>query len=101
VESRIREKFEHPAMQYERIFLMLRPNGVFFHCNVFKNALNLHIPLFCKDVIDGVDEWFAANKADPCVQKNLAHLAQFHPNGLLRIFPAYQPWAELFLPRLF
>jgi len=80
-------KFEHPAMQYERIFFTLRPNGMFFHCNVFKNALNLDITLFCKDVIDSVDEWFAAKKADPCVQKNLANLVQFHPNGLLPYLP--------------
>jgi hypothetical protein len=67
-------KFEHPAMKYERIFFTLRPNGQFFHCNVFKNALNLDIPFFCKD---GVDEWFAAKKADPSVKKNLARLVQF------------------------
>jgi hypothetical protein len=80
-------KFEHPAMHYERIFFTLRPNGQFFHRNVFKNALNLDIPFFCKDVVDGVDEWFAAKKADPYVQKNLAHLVQFYPKGLQPYLP--------------
>jgi hypothetical protein len=76
-------KFEHPALQYERIFFTLRPGGTFFHVNVFQNALNLDLVFFCKDVIDSVDEWFAQKQADPNVQTNLAHLVQFHPNGLL------------------
>jgi len=38
--------------------------------------------MFCKDVIDGVEEWFALKKTDKNVQRNLANLVQFHPNGL-------------------
>jgi len=75
-------RFKHPAMQYQRIFFTLRPGGNVFHCNVFNNALNLDIPMFCKDVIDGVEEWFALKKTDKNVQRNLANLVQFHPNGL-------------------
>jgi hypothetical protein len=81
-------KFEHPAMQYERIFFTLRPGGMFFHCNVFNNALNLGIPMFYKDVIDGVEAWFALKETDENVQKNLANLVQFHPNGLSPYLPS-------------
>jgi hypothetical protein len=80
-------KFEHPAMQYERIFFTLRPGGMFFHCNVFNNALNLDIPMFCKDMIDGVEAWLALKKTDENVQRNLANLVQFHPNGLSPYLP--------------
>jgi len=76
-------KFLHPAMHYQRIFFTLRPNGMFFHKNIWRGALNLDLPWFCKDVIESVEEWFAQKKTDPIVQKNLANLVQFHPNGLL------------------
>jgi hypothetical protein len=80
-------KFDHPAMEYERIFFTLRPGGMFFHCNVFNNALNLDIAIFCKDVIDGAEAWFALKKTDENVQRNLANLVQFHPNGLSPYLP--------------
>lgn len=56
-------------MQYEHIFFTLRPGGMFFHCNVFNNGLNLDIPMFCKDVIDGVEAWFALKETGENVQK--------------------------------
>lgn len=75
-------KFEHPASKYERIFFTLRPGGMFFHCNVFSNQLNLDIPMFCKDVVDGADAWFAAKQTDPYVQQNLANLIRYYPDGM-------------------
>ena len=75
-------RFEHPAIKYDRIFFTLRPNGTFYHCNVFNNALNLDIPFFCKDMVDGVERWYAAKQNDPIVQKNYANLVRFYPNGL-------------------
>jgi hypothetical protein len=39
--------------------------------------------MFCKDVIDGVEKWFAVKGTDENVQRNLPNLVQFHPNGLL------------------
>jgi len=80
-------RFEHPAMQYSRIFFTLRPGGVFFHMNIFKDALNLDLPFFCKDVIESVDEWFDHKRDDQQVQANLSHLVQFHPNGMLPYLP--------------
>jgi len=80
-------KFEHPTMKYERIFFTLRPNGSFFHGNVLNKALNLDIRFFCKDVVQSVEAWYAAKANDPCVQKNLANLVRFHPNGLAEYLP--------------
>jgi len=60
---------------------------MFFHCNVFNNALNLDIPMFCEDMIDGVEAWFALKKTDENVQRNLANLVQLHPNGLSPYLP--------------
>ena len=75
-------KFEHPALTYDRIFFTLRPNGSFFHCNVFNNELKLDIPFFCKDMVEGVDGWYLTKKNDPTVQKNYAKLVHFYPDGL-------------------
>jgi hypothetical protein len=44
-------------------------------------------PMFCKDMIDGVEAWFALKKTDENVQRNLANLVQFHPNGLSPYLP--------------
>jgi len=83
-------RFQHPGMEYERVFFTLRPGGMFFHKNDLpandgsgKVALNLDLVWFCKDVVEAAEAWFAQKKTDRMVQQNLIRLVQFHPNGLL------------------
>ena len=80
-------RFRHRGMKFERVFFTLRPGGLFFHKNVLgsggNTAFNLDLFWFCKDVVEAAEAWFAQKKTDPQVQKNLALLVQFHPNGVL------------------
>jgi len=80
-------KFEHPAMKYNRIFFTLRPDGMFFHCNVLNNALNLDIPLFCKDMVDGVENWYATKQNDPDRAKELRQLGALLPEWFTGLSP--------------
>lgn len=81
-------QFRHPAMKYERIFFTLRhkKGGFFAHKNLHGKAYNLDLVWFCKDVIESVDAWYSSKETDPTVKKNISHLVQFYPNGLLDFF---------------
>lgn len=75
-------KLEHPAMQYQRIFFTLRSKtGFFAHNNVFNDCLNLDLVLFCKDVVDSVEEWRAQTRDNENVGKNLRRFVRYYPNG--------------------
>lgn len=73
----------HPDCQYARILFTI-PNaaGNVFHRNIIDDALNLDVVTFCRNMIDAVSRWYAANQNDPNVQRNLPRLVQYHAQGL-------------------
>jgi len=60
-------------------------SGFFADKNVFDGVLNLNLVMFCRNVIDSVNEWFAQKRTDPNVAKNLPLLAQYHQHGFQNI----------------
>jgi hypothetical protein len=86
-------RFSHHKLQYDRIFFTLRSaTGFFAHMNIHKQALNLDLVMFCNDVIDSVEAWYAQHRDDRHVQGNLSHLVQYYPNGLLDVFKSTCGW---------
>jgi hypothetical protein len=59
--------------------------------NEHQDALNLDLIMFCHDVITSVEAWYEQNKNKRNVKKNLHHLVQFYPLGMLDFLsmPAY------------
>jgi hypothetical protein len=85
-------KFKHDKMKYKQVFFTLRlKNGFWTHMNEHQDALNLDLCIFCQDVIDSVEVWYEQNKDNRTVKKNLRHLVQFYPLGMLDFLnmPAY------------
>jgi hypothetical protein len=56
--------------------------GATLHLNVMDDALNLDAKRFCRDVLQAVSRWYAANENEPVVQANIGRLFRFYPNGL-------------------
>jgi hypothetical protein len=73
----------HPNLQFSRVFFTLPvPNNIVLHNNVINDALNLDAVTFCRDMIDAVTAWFAANASSPNVVANFPRLMRHYPNGL-------------------
>ncbi len=77
---------EPNGMQYDRIVFMVAGG---MHCCVSANngglaesALQLNAALFCMDVIESAQAWYAARKDDVVVARNFSRLLQFRPMGL-------------------
>jgi hypothetical protein len=76
-------RFGQGNMQYSRIlFTWPNPQQNIFHQNIVNDALNLDADTFCRDMLQAVTQWYAANHNDPNVQANLPRLLQFYPQGL-------------------
>ena len=73
----------HPNMQYARVLFTV-PNVArnVFHCNILNDALNLDATVFCRDMIQAVNQWYAAKQDEPSVVANMPRLIQFYPQGL-------------------
>src|SRR6266404_5355686 len=70
----------HPNMQYSRIlFTLPEPQGNRVHNCIVNDALNLDAIQFCRDVVDSVRVWFAANQNGKNVVVNLPNLVQYRP----------------------
>jgi hypothetical protein len=76
-------KFGHPRLPYVRVLFTL-PNAreIVLHNGILNDALNLHAPIFCQDMIDSVRSWCVAKQNDTTVQDNLLRLVQYRPDGL-------------------
>ena len=76
------------GMQYSRIVFTLPGHARMHACisrdnaGVIESALQLDAISFCRDLMESVNEWYAAKQNDANVQKNLPRLLQFRPNGL-------------------
>ncbi|MEK6281263.1 MAG: hypothetical protein AABN95_13000 [Acidobacteriota bacterium] len=76
-------RFGQGNMQFGRIlFTLPTPQRNVFHHIIMDDALNLDANRFCRDVLQAVRRWYAANQGNPVVQGNLPRLLQFYPHGL-------------------
>lgn len=76
-------KLGRPGMQYSRVlFTVPNAENNVFHNNVWNDALNLDVVLFCNDVSEAAKRWYAAKHDDPHVVANLPNLVRYRPTGL-------------------
>jgi hypothetical protein len=74
---------QHPKGRYKRIiFVEPGATGSILHRNIINDAMNLDLPIFCKDILDGADAWLKQAEQTPEYQKNYPTFAQRYPNGL-------------------
>lgn len=67
---------------YERIIFTGVDRNVVMNNNTINEALNLDLPTFCKDIIDGVLKWQETMADNENYEKNIGNLIQWHPTGL-------------------
>ena len=73
----------HANSQYKRvIFIEPGASGIYAHLNVLNDALNLDLPTFCQDVINGARNWLAASTENELVQTNLTNMLRRHGGGI-------------------
>jgi hypothetical protein len=72
---------QHPKSKYSRIFFV-EPSKRVLHNNVFDDALNVDVRIFCGDLITSANTWLVANENTANYQNNLAKFIRRHPNGL-------------------
>lgn len=76
-------RVSHPGASFNRvIFTFPTPSGNMLHDNMLDDALNLDIPTFCRQMIDGVGVWQSSVEDQPNYQNNLQSLVRLYPNGL-------------------
>lgn len=76
----------HPKSTYIRI-LFVEPDARnnIYHNNIFENALNIDVRIFCRDIISGAEKWLAGIENNPNFMRNSSNFIRRHPNG----FPPY------------
>lgn len=52
------------------------------HLNVFNDALNIDVTIFCEDMCKAVEKWLVQTPNDANYAKNIHHLITRHPKGL-------------------
>jgi hypothetical protein len=68
---------------YKRvIFLHPKVKGIYMHCNVMNDALNLDIGRFCLDIIAGAEKWLLKVENTPLFKTNYDKFMRTYPNGL-------------------
>lgn len=76
---------------YERIlFVESQATGVTLHLNVDERSvdgetvrvLNIDVPTFCKDMIEGVEQWLPQVEMTSTFERNYERFMKRHPNGL-------------------
>ncbi|CAN7307932.1 hypothetical protein LJR296_001460 [Cupriavidus necator] len=74
---------QHPRLGYSRI-LFIEPGAARgrLHNNVFNDVLNIDLPTFCGDIIDGVQAWLVDAQGTPNYQRNFPLFMQRYPDGL-------------------
>lgn len=73
---------KHRNLGYKRI-IFLEPNpNLTFHRNIFSDALNIDLTIFCNDLISSVREWLQAMKGNSIFEENYAHFMKRNENGI-------------------
>lgn len=82
---------QHPKGRYSRIFFLEPAGGGFvMHNNVFNNALNIDISIFCEDICQSAETWWRSAANNPTVQANRGKFVTRYAAGLapyVRGFP--------------
>jgi hypothetical protein len=72
-----------PGMQYARVlFTLPNADNNYFHNNILNDALNLDLVTFCRDLMAGAQQWYAARVDNPTIAKNASNLVAYRPLGL-------------------
>lgn len=74
---------QHPKSSYSRI-IFVEPGATSgtFHYNVFNDALNIDVGLFCREIAVGAREWLAVSEGTDRFRANYDRFARRYPKGL-------------------
>lgn len=64
------------------IFTFPVPSGNTFHNNVLNDVLNLDIPIFCRTLVNSVNEWLKTNTYNKNCINNMKNTIKVYPKGL-------------------
>ena len=73
---------QNPNSSYSRILFLVPNNQIVAHNNIFNDALNIDINVFCSNILSAVRKWKLLVKDDPNYVQNYANLIKVYPNGL-------------------
>ncbi len=76
---------QHLQSTYERIIFIepeIPRRGVTLHMNVFDNALNIDVDLFCRDIITGAENWLGKVEHTNQFKDNYDRFMRRYPTGL-------------------
>jgi hypothetical protein len=80
----------HSGSTLERvIFTFPHPNGNTFHNNKLNGALNLDIPLFCSEMVNGARNWLMQMDTNQNYKKNVPNIIRIYPEGLPPYFSGH------------
>ena len=69
--------------RYSRvIFVEPSVTTIVAHCNVLHDALNLHVRIFCADILSGAEDWLQEYEGTELYKKNYGKFMQRYPEGL-------------------
>jgi hypothetical protein len=72
----------HSKSTYSRVLFLEPSVRGFAHNNILMDALNLDVPTFCADMINGVKAWLPQAQRLPHFQANMSRFISRYPNGL-------------------
>ena len=74
---------QHPKSNYSRIFFV-EPTAttIVCHRNIFNDALNIDVRIFCSDIIEGAREWLKEVENTDLYKKNYSKFLRRYPEGL-------------------
>jgi len=74
---------QHPKSSYSKI-LFIEPFATtnIFHNNVFNDALNIDVKIFCNDMIEGVKKWLSNVETTDLYKTNYEKFVKRYPKGL-------------------
>ena len=81
--SMLHQARAHPHRGLYSRVIFLEPNKrIFMHLNVAEDVLNLDIPTFCRDMVEGARSWLPTVEGTPQFDANLSAFMTRHPNGI-------------------
>jgi hypothetical protein len=72
---------QHRKSTYERV-IFVEPSSIVLHCNVINDALNLHVEIFCTDLVGAAEKWLEENENTDLYKKNHDKFMRRYPDGL-------------------
>lgn len=73
---------QDPKSSYSRIIFVIPNPTHTFHNNIFNDALNIDINIFCRMMIEAVRSWQKSMQNNDNYAKNYSNLIKVYPNGL-------------------